>query len=150
MNAIYRSGDVVLRVSEPSAPAVASIELAEMLLDRGLAVTRPMRTDVVESKGLSATAWEYVPKSNSAIDWQSVGKLVRRTHDIAASDLPVAYPLPRPATSRGGTSLRCSTMLLRNSTNRRERESSQPFTGGRTGPMTLIRFSVMVTFTQAT
>ena len=97
MNAIYRSGDVVLRVSEPSAPAVASIELAEILLDRGLAVTRPMRTDVVESKGLSATAWEYVPKSNSAIDWQSVGKLVRRTHDIAASDLPVAYPLPRPA-----------------------------------------------------
>lgn len=96
MNAIYRSGDVVLRVSAPSAPAVASIELAEMLLDRGLAVTRPMRADVVESNGLSATAWEYVPKSNAAIDWQSVGKLVRCTHDIAVADLPARYPLPRP------------------------------------------------------
>lgn len=97
MNAIYRSDDVVLRVSAPSAPAAASIELAEVLLGRGLAVTRPVRSDVVESAGLSATAWEYLPATDAPVDWRSVGDLVRATHEIAASALPASYPLPRPA-----------------------------------------------------
>lgn len=97
MNAIYRSGAVVLRVSTPSAPAVASIELAERLLDRGLAVTRPVRTDAVESAGLSATAWEHLPATGTPIDWNEVGRMVRQTHDIAPSDLPDRYPLPRPS-----------------------------------------------------
>jgi hypothetical protein len=96
MNAIYRSGDVVLRVGAPSAPAVASIELAEILLDRGLTVTRPVRSDVVESAGLSATAWEFVPFTKAPIDWHAVGQLVRRTHAIAVADVPDSYPLPRP------------------------------------------------------
>ena len=60
MNAIYRSGDVVLRISEPSAPARASLALAERLLATGLRVTRPVRTDTYGSAGLHATAWEYI------------------------------------------------------------------------------------------
>jgi aminoglycoside phosphotransferase (APT) family kinase protein len=96
MNAIYRAGDVVLRVSAPSVPAVASIELAEMLLGCGLAVTRPVRSDVVESSGLSATAWEHMESTGAPIDWHAVGRLVRRTHEIEPSELPTGYPLPRP------------------------------------------------------
>ncbi len=96
MNAIYRSGDVVLRISEPSAPASASLELADRLLKAGLRVTRPVRTDTYGSAGLHATAWEHIETTGEPIDWPTVGAMVRLVHSFDASDLPSEYPLPRP------------------------------------------------------
>ena len=100
MNAIYRAGDVVLRVSAPSAPARCSIELATTLLDRGLAVSRPVRDDVVDLDdrpgGLSVTAWAYLTAVNEPIDWRSIGEMVRETHAIVPGDVPDQYPMPRP------------------------------------------------------
>ena len=96
MNAIDRSGDVVLRISEPSAPARASLALAERLLATGLRATRPVRTDTYGSAGLHATAWEYIEPTSEPIDWPSVGAMVRLVHTLDPSDLPSEYPLPRP------------------------------------------------------
>ena len=97
MNAIYRSGDVVLRVSEPSAPASASLQLAGRLLEAGLRVTRPVRTDTFGEAGLYATAWEYIESTDEPIDWRAVGAMVRTVHCLDKDDLPSDYPLPRPA-----------------------------------------------------
>ncbi len=96
MNAIYRSGDVVLRVSAPSAPAEASIELAAALRSLDLAVPAPRRNDVVRADGLSVTAWEFLESTGNPIDWSAVGRHIRRVHDINIEDLPGAYPLPSP------------------------------------------------------
>lgn len=96
MNAIYRSGDVVLRVSEPSAPASASLELAERLLEAGLRVTRPVRKDTFGQAGLHATAWEHIEATGEPIDWRAVGAMVRTVHTLDKNDLPSEYPLPRP------------------------------------------------------
>lgn len=96
MNAIYRSGDVVLRISEPSAPASASLKLAERLLEAGLRVTRPVRSDTFGSMELHATAWEHVESTGEPIDWRTVGAMVRTVHSLDASELPSEYPLPQP------------------------------------------------------
>jgi hypothetical protein len=96
MNAIYRSGGVVLRISEPSAPASASLKLAERLLEAGLRVTRPVRTDTFGSAGLHATAWEHINATGGPIDWCAVGAMVRTVHALDANDLPSEYPLPLP------------------------------------------------------
>ena len=96
MNAIYRSGDVVLRISAPSAPARASLALAERLLAAGLRVTRPVRTDTYGSAGLHATAWEHIEETGEPVDWVAVGAMVRMVHTLDANDLPSEYPLPRP------------------------------------------------------
>ncbi len=97
MNAIFRAGDLVLRVGLPSAPAHASIELAEALLERGLRVTRPAISDVISADAMSVTAWEYLTPTGRPIDWRSVGEMVRNVHQIEPDDLPEEYPLPVPA-----------------------------------------------------
>jgi aminoglycoside phosphotransferase (APT) family kinase protein len=97
MNAIFSSGDVVLRVATPSVPASASIELAEFLLGKGIRVPAPRRGDVVVVGAMSVTAWERITESSTSIDWVGVGALVRRVHAIDARDLPPAVPLPSPA-----------------------------------------------------
>lgn len=96
MNAIYRAGDVVLRVSSPSAPATSSIRLAAMLRARGLAVPNSVEETALDEGDLSVTAWEYLPPDGRPIDWHTVGEMVRRTHEITRSDVPASYPVPRP------------------------------------------------------
>ncbi len=98
MNAIYRAGDVVLRVGSPSAAPTASIQLAAVLRDHGLSVPEPVREDALElpAEGLAVTAWEHVPADGRPIDWRPVGDMVRRTHEIARSEIPHGYPVPRP------------------------------------------------------
>lgn len=96
MNVIFTCGDVVLRVSEPSTDAHASLDLADLLHRAQLRVPTPARADVVVSGGLSVTAWELIEVSDDPIDWAAVGSMVRRVHDLPATALPVTVPLPRP------------------------------------------------------
>lgn len=96
MNVIFTCGDVVLRVGEPSTDAHASIELARFLQRRDLRVPSAARPDVVVSDGMSVTAWDLIETSDDPIDWVAVGEMVRRVHEVPASTLPPAVPLPRP------------------------------------------------------
>ncbi len=97
MNAIFASGDVVLRVATPSVPADASIDLAELLAGRGIVVPAPRRADVVVDGPMSVTAWERVRESGAPIDWVEVGAMIRRVHDLDHRELPVSIPVPSPA-----------------------------------------------------
>lgn len=97
MNALYAAGDVVLRVSTPSAPAELGLRLSDVLTERGLPVARPARRDVVRHDGLSVTAWVALVETGEPVDWRAVGGVVRRVHELAPDDLPEGYPLPSPA-----------------------------------------------------
>lgn len=97
MNVIFRSRDVVIRVASPTVSASCSIDLAITLAGHDIPVVAPARNDVVEVGGLSATAWEHVASSGDPIDWQGVGAIIRRVHQLAPDDLPSAVPLPSPA-----------------------------------------------------
>jgi hypothetical protein len=96
MNAIYATGSSVLRVSSPSAPAVASIHLAERLLEHGLRVTRPLQSDAIQSGDLSVTIWERIEPTGDPIDWVEVGRMIRHVHELDRSIIPADYPLPQP------------------------------------------------------
>jgi hypothetical protein len=99
MNALYRCGEVILRVGRTSAPAVESIMLARRLDELGLPVASPARDEVVDGHGgLAATAWCAVDGVDGAIDWAAVGRLVRCVHALTPDDLPAGYPLPSPVT----------------------------------------------------
>lgn len=99
MNAIFRCGDVVVRVASPNGPASASLELARMLTAAGIRVAQSARDDVVEAHGFAVTAWSYVAgveasPSRVASDWSAVGEMVERVHLLDRNDLPRDLPLP--------------------------------------------------------
>src|SRR3954447_16442944 len=96
MNALFRAGDVVVRVGRPSAPAVLSIDLAGRLRHHGVAVPAPAADDVFVDGDLSATCWRRLVDSGRPIDWREVGAIVRRVHGLTPADLPDGYPIPPP------------------------------------------------------
>ena len=96
MNAIHVAGDVVLRVGRPTAPPVASLELADRLTARGVRVPRPVRHEAVEHAGLTVTAWERLRPTGEPTAWTEVGALVARVHELTVADLPSDHPLPSP------------------------------------------------------
>jgi aminoglycoside phosphotransferase (APT) family kinase protein len=96
MNALFRSGDVVVRVGRPSAPAGLAIELAHRLRGHGISAPTPAGADVFVDGELAATCWEPLVASGDRIDWREVGAIVRRVHALAPADLPGGYPLPPP------------------------------------------------------
>lgn len=97
MNAIFVSGDLVLRAASPSVRAEASLELAEHLRRRGIRVPAPRRDDVVVEGPVSVTAWERVEDTGQPIAWSDVGAMVRRVHGLDAGALPDGVPLPHPS-----------------------------------------------------
>ena len=96
MNALFRAGDVVVRVGRPSAPAELAIELAHRLRDQGISTPEPAARDVFVDGDLAATCWEPLVSTAEPIDWREVGALVRRVHMLAPDDLPAGYPVPAP------------------------------------------------------
>jgi Ser/Thr protein kinase RdoA (MazF antagonist) len=94
MNAIFTAGDVVLRVSRPTAPAQSSIELARLLTTVGVRVPAPARDDAIVEGDLAVTAWERLVPVDGEADWHAVGEMVARVHALAPDLLPPAYPLP--------------------------------------------------------
>lgn len=97
MNAIFRSGETVLRVAQPNASPLVALALAEELSNAGIRVNHPVRDEAVESEGLTATAWEHVEAVEASTDWGEVGSMVRGVHEIAAERLPSGLPMPSPA-----------------------------------------------------
>jgi len=99
MNAIYRAGDVVLRVGAPTADAAAAIGLCAVLRSHGLSVPRHVEAVALtgaDDDGLTVTAWEFLAGDGRPIDWSAVGEMVRRTHTIPRTEVPASYPVPRP------------------------------------------------------
>jgi Ser/Thr protein kinase RdoA (MazF antagonist) len=94
MNAIFSAGDVILRVSRPTAPAEAAIELAELLGSIGVRVPVPVREDAVHEGDLAVTAWERLVPVTGDPDWRAVGEMVASVHALDPHVLPPAYPLP--------------------------------------------------------
>lgn len=94
MNALFGSGDVVLRVSRPNAPQESALELADLLTALGVRVPRPARGDVVVDGDLTVTAWPRIAPSPAEPDWREVGRMVARVHELQPEDLPPAYPCP--------------------------------------------------------
>ena len=94
MNAIYSAGDVVLRVSRPSAPAEAALDLARLLAVAGVHVPAPARDDVVHDGELAVTAWERLVLVPAEPDWRAAGQMVARVHALTVADLPPAFPVP--------------------------------------------------------
>jgi Ser/Thr protein kinase RdoA (MazF antagonist) len=95
MNAIFAAGSVVLRVSRPTAPAGAAIELAGVLADHGVRVPLPVRGDALDTgDGLAVTAWERIVPARREADWRAVGRMVAAVHAIARDAIPAAYPVP--------------------------------------------------------
>jgi hypothetical protein len=98
MNALFRAGQLVIRVGRPSAPAELAIELAERLRDRGIPAPVPACRSVVVDRGLAATCWAPLADSGAPVDWRGVGAIVRRVHALSADDVPAGYPVPPPTT----------------------------------------------------
>ncbi len=94
MNAIFVTGNEVLRVSAPTVPASVSLELASFLADAGLRVPTPARDEVVVVGELSVTSWVRLEPVDTPVDWAEVGEMVRVVHSIDRSTLPDRVPLP--------------------------------------------------------
>jgi len=97
MNAIFVTGNEVLRVSAPTAPATVSLELASFLAAAGLRVPTPARDEVIVLGELSVTSWVRLEPVGTPVDWAEVGEMVRVVHSIDRSTLPSAVPLPAPS-----------------------------------------------------
>ena len=96
MNAIYRCGDVVVRIASPTVSAEVSLRLAVVLDGHGIPVARSARPDVVERGEMAATAWYHIDEVDAPVDWRAVGGIVRRLHGVVAGELPDGLPLPSP------------------------------------------------------
>jgi hypothetical protein len=98
MNALFRCGDVVVRVGHATADPVGALVLAANLTALGVRVPQPARPDAVHDpvSGLSATAWRAVSSTGAPIDWREVGRMVRRLHDSDDGVVPGIYPVSSP------------------------------------------------------
>ena len=100
MNAIYltsdASDDLVLRVSAPSAPAEAALELSMFLSEQGLRVPQPRRLSAVVAGDLAVTCWERIESTGDSTDWAAVGEMVRTVHGLDRAHLPADYPVGSP------------------------------------------------------
>ncbi len=96
MNVIFETGSVILRVSRPSVPGLAMLELHEALRSFGVPVSRPARSDVVTLGDVVVTCWERVVETGEKVDWGIVGGIVRRVHSVRPDDLPAGFPLVAP------------------------------------------------------
>jgi len=98
MNALFRCGDVVLRVGRTTADPALAHELATVLAGHGVPVLRAQHGCAGWYGGFGVSAWEYVPAESGPIGWEAVGAAVRRVHSIPADVIPDEYPVPSPTT----------------------------------------------------
>jgi aminoglycoside phosphotransferase len=96
INGVFACDDVILRVSQPTAPASVAIELARVLETAGVRVPAPWTDEAYEAvPGVWVTAWERIHHDASlSVDWGAVGAMVRRVHDLDPALVPQGHPLP--------------------------------------------------------
>jgi Ser/Thr protein kinase RdoA (MazF antagonist) len=97
MNALFRAGDVVLRVGRPSASARLAVELAQRLRELGIPAPVAAAPEAYVEGELAATCWVPLVATDAPVDWRAVGRMVRGVHALTVSDLPDGYPVPSPA-----------------------------------------------------
>jgi aminoglycoside phosphotransferase (APT) family kinase protein len=96
MNSLYTTGDIVLRVGRATAPAVVSHQLVAWIAGHGVRTVTPVDGWAADIDDMAVTAWRRVRETGQAIDWEEVGSMVRRVHDLPVEDVPVGYPVPEP------------------------------------------------------
>ena len=96
MNALYRCGDVVLRVGRATGPAAASHALVRRLLDHGIPTVEPVDDLAADLDGFAVTAWRLERETRRAIDWRAVGSIVAAVHALPPDAVPDDYPVPSP------------------------------------------------------
>jgi Ser/Thr protein kinase RdoA (MazF antagonist) len=91
MRSVFRAGDVVLRVGQPSNRFDADRRFALSLHDAGVATPLPLRRWCDEH--LEVVAMQHLASlgAPSLDDWHTVGRMVRRIHGLS----PEAHELPR-------------------------------------------------------
>lgn len=97
MNAIYRSGDAVLRVSHLNGPAESAYALADALGAAGVVVPRPLGDRIVvadDESSMTVTVWEHVESTGDEVDWFRVGSMARRVRSLGVDAVPAGYPVP--------------------------------------------------------
>lgn len=96
MNALYRAGEVVIRVGHATAPAAAAHRLVQRLADLGVPTVSPVEGMAVDAEGYAVTAWHVVAETRRAVDWRVVGEAVRHLHSLDPALLPDDYPIVDP------------------------------------------------------
>ena len=95
MNAVYRCGDVVLRVGRPVPGAPATRELGDVLRDAGIPIAEII-DELDAPDGRRVTAMAYVA-ARAEVDWVQTGRIVARLHDRVGMDgLPDGWPVADP------------------------------------------------------
>ncbi len=110
MNALFRAGDVVIRVGRPSAPAGLALELAARARAvTGSTVPSPATVDVFVDGELGghllAAAGRAATSRPTGDGW---GRSCGRVHALQPDDLPAGTRSRSRPRSRGGTSTHCS------------------------------------------
>jgi hypothetical protein len=93
MNAIFRAGDVIIRVGRPSVPGTQAVALRRLLVDAGLRVPRLLHDEVITHDGHSAFAIGVIDEVGD-VDWHEVGTMVRRLHEIPRTAVSAIFPTP--------------------------------------------------------
>lgn len=96
MNAIFRSGDAVMRVGHTSAPPRSALDLATLLDAHDVRVPRPHPVAPVTVGDLTVTAWERLVERDQPVPWEEVGAMVAKVHALDPASLPGDYPLADP------------------------------------------------------
>lgn len=96
MNALFATGDVVLRVGHAGGPAAAAHALVGVLRSHGVPTVEPVEGMAADREGFAVTGWVRVEPVQTAIDWFAVGAAVRRVHALPLAEIPTGYPVPSP------------------------------------------------------
>ena len=93
MNGIFAAGNVMLRVSRPTAPGENAMRLAELLTDHGVRVPQYVRDDAFSVDGHVVFAIESIA-TVGAVDWVAVGEMIRRLHQFEPASISAVFPTP--------------------------------------------------------
>lgn len=96
MNALYRCGEVVLRVGRATAPATASHDVVRWLRGHGIATVEPLEGLTADIDGFAVTGWRLERETRRAVDWAEVGRMVAIVHSLPLDEVPGSYPVPSP------------------------------------------------------
>ena len=100
MNAVYRCGTAVIRVSRPTVDPIVAIDTAHFLLDKRIPTAVPFVDrsfhDPHIDPNLAATVWRHIDiDSRARPNWRDVGTAIRALHSLDPSEISDRHPLPR-------------------------------------------------------